>query len=428
MGDGRASTIASVVAPRGPPPVLVPRPVLAPPPVVRAPTWKEQRRGGVVARVVGGNGLSSVTPAAAARAAVRSSPRRSSRRRPDLAPPPSDVAHVAASSSNSSSLFPRGTAGMTLDGGVALDGDAAGGGGGATRSPSSSLLPFQANRGARGRTTVGWAMAIMLQPVLPFLLLVLAASAAAGLPGDRTLVFILAGQSNMSGRGGATSGTWDGVVPPECAPSPRILRLSPALRWEEAREPLHAGIDVGNVLGVGPGMPFAHAVLGTSGKVPPGAAAVGLVPCAQGGTPIANWTRGTELYERMVTRARAALDGCHGRGELAAMLWYQGEGDTMRRDDAERYQGRMEALVRDVRRDLGRPDLLVVQVGIATAQYNGKFLDRVREAQKAVTLAVPNIKYVDAMGLPIASDNTHLTTQAQVQLGNMLAKSYLETL
>jgi hypothetical protein len=44
------------------------------------------------------------------------------------------------------------------------------------------------------------------------------------------------------------------------------------------------------------------------------------------------------------------------------MLWYQGEADTMKREDAELYQGRMEAFVRDVRRDLGRPDLLVIQV------------------------------------------------------------------
>ncbi|CAN6272387.1 unnamed protein product [Urochloa humidicola] len=266
-----------------------------------------------------------------------------------------------------------------------------------------------------------------LQPVLPVLLLILlAASIAAGHPGgSRTLVFILAGQSNMSGRGGTTNVSWDGVVPPECAPSPRILRLSPALRWEEAREPLHAGIDVGTVFGIGPGMPFAHALLATNGKV--GAtAAVGLVPCAQGGTPIANWSLGTELYERMVTRARAATAGYNGGGELAAMLWYQGEADAMSREDAEHYRGRMEALVRDVRCDLGRPNLLVIQVGIATAQHHGKFLSLVRDAQRAVTL--PNVKYVDAMGLPVGSDRTHLTTKGQIQLGNMLAKSYIETL
>jgi hypothetical protein len=93
---------------------------------------------------------------------------------------------------------------------------------------------------------------------------------------------------------------------------------------------------------------------------------VGLVPCAQGGTPIANWSRGTDLYDRMVTRTRAAVAGTGGRGRLAAMLWFQGETDTIRREDALAYAGRMEAMVRDVRRDLAMPDLLVIQVCLST--------------------------------------------------------------
>uniref|UniRef100_A0A453MKQ4 Sialate O-acetylesterase domain-containing protein n=1 Tax=Aegilops tauschii subsp. strangulata TaxID=200361 RepID=A0A453MKQ4_AEGTS len=201
-------------------------------------------------------------------------------------------------------------------------------------------------------------------PAMPsILLLALLAATALGAGAVRTptLVFILAGQSNMGGRGGATlNNRWDGVVPRECAPSPRTLRLSPALRWEEAREPLHSGIDVGNVLGVGPGIPFAHALL----RAPacPKGAVVGLVPCAQGGTPIANWSRGSHLYDRMLTRARAAVAGTNGKGRVAAMLWFQGETDTIRREDALAYTGRMEALIRDVRRDLGIPNLLVIQV------------------------------------------------------------------
>jgi hypothetical protein len=37
------------------------------------------------------------------------------------------------------------------------------------------------------------------------------------------------------------------------------------------------------------------------------------------------------------------------------------------------------------------------QVGIATAQYNGKFLNRVRKAQKAVSSRLSNVMFVDAM-------------------------------
>ncbi|CAL4928504.1 unnamed protein product [Urochloa decumbens] len=271
-------------------------------------------------------------------------------------------------------------------------------------------------------------------PAPPLLLLLVLAFLGAGAAGwqTKTVVFLLAGQSNMGGRGGATSGrgtSWDGVVPPECRPSPRILRLSPELRWEEAREPLHAGIDAGNVVGIGPGMPFAHAVLRS--RRLPAHAAVGLVPCAQGATAIAAWSRGTHLYRRMLARARAALAQCpspsptpKGECHLAALLWYQGEADTISRRDADLYTARMEALVRDVRHDLNMPNLLVIQVGLATGQ--GKFVDLVRDAQKRVNL--PNVKYVDAKGLPVANDYTHLTTPAQVKLGNMLASSYLATL
>ncbi|WVZ61345.1 hypothetical protein U9M48_011241 [Paspalum notatum var. saurae] len=264
-------------------------------------------------------------------------------------------------------------------------------------------------------------------------LLVATATASASASATRTsrsapptLVFLLAGQSNMGGRGGATNGTWDGVVPPDCAPSPRILRLAPDLRWEQAREPLHAGIDLHNALGVGPGMPFARAVL-RARRLPPHAV-IGLVPCAQGATPITSWARATPLYDRMLARARAALllpSTASGKPpKLAALLWYQGEADTIRRQDAGLYTARMEAFVRDVRRDLAAPDLLVIQVGLATGQ--GRFVDLVRDAQRKVSL--PNVRYVDAKGLPVAADYTHLTTPAQVQLGRMLANAYLATL
>lgn len=261
-----------------------------------------------------------------------------------------------------------------------------------------------------------------MEMLLLLLLLASSPAALADVPPSDKLIFILAGQSNMAGRGGVVANRWDGVVPSDCAPSPAVLRLSPDLRWEQAREPLHQGIDLHNVLGVGPGMPFAHAVL-RSRRLPPHAA-VGLVPCAQGATPITSWSRGTELYERMLARARAALSLPGGDRELAALLWYQGEADTITRRDADLYTARMEAFVRDVRRDLNMPHLLVIQVGLATGQ--GKFIELVREAQRRVKL--PDVKYVDAKGLPIASDYTHLTTPAQVQLGKMLANAYLATL
>lgn len=67
-------------------------------------------------------------------------------------------------------------------------------------------------------------------------------------------IFLLAGQSNMSGLGGVVNNTWDGIVPQECSPNPNILKLDANLQWVEATEPLHADIDVNVTCGIDPGM------------------------------------------------------------------------------------------------------------------------------------------------------------------------------
>ncbi|KAL5561295.1 hypothetical protein UlMin_031042 [Ulmus minor] len=238
---------------------------------------------------------------------------------------------------------------------------------------------------------------------------------------EKKPIFILSGQSNMAGRGGVIRNHshhhqkyWDGVVPPECQPHPSILRLSAKLQWEIAHESLHADIDSKKVCGLGPGMSFANAVRERVGLTP-----IGLVPCAVGGTAIKQWARGEHLYDNMVKRARESVKG---GGEIRALLWYQGESDTATQHDADAYQGKMEKLIEDVREDLGLPCLPIIQVAILSG-IDSKNIEIVREAQ--LGLNVPNVVCVDAKGLELKEDNLHLTTQAQVQLGQMLAQAYL---
>lgn len=174
-------------------------------------------------------------------------------------------------------------------------------------------------------------------------------------------IFILAGQSNMAGRGGVTNDTktntqiWDAVVPPQCQPNPSILRLNAELTWVQAHEPLHVDIDVNKTNGVGPGLPFANAILT---KVP-NFGLIGLVPCAIGGTNISEWRKGSSLYEQMIRRSQLAL---RSGGVIRAVLWYQGESDTASLDDAKSYKQRSEKLFTDLRSDLQAPLLPIIRV------------------------------------------------------------------
>jgi hypothetical protein len=231
-------------------------------------------------------------------------------------------------------------------------------------------------------------------------------------------IFVLSGQSNMAGRGGVYDSHWDHFLPHECQPHPSILRLNSHLQWEQARDPLHADIDERKVCGTGPGMIFANTIL--KHFKDPEKARIGLVPCAIGGTAIKEWEKDSSLYENMIARTKAALN--HG-GILRAILWYQGESDTLSDQDANSYKHNLERLIHDIRSDLQHPDLLFIQVAITVGDppYS-ELVQKVREAQLGVN--IPNVYYADAKGLPLKEDKLHLTTEAQVQLGKMLADVY----
>ncbi|XP_060172035.1 uncharacterized protein LOC132603136 isoform X1 [Lycium barbarum] len=189
-------------------------------------------------------------------------------------------------------------------------------------------------------------------------------------------VFILSGQSNMAGRGGVEKHHWDGVVPNECSPdASRIFRLSTHLHWEVAREPLHHDIDSKKTCGVGPGMSFANAI---KDRVE----AIGLVPCAVGGTAIKEWAHGEHLYVNMVKRARAAM---HHGGEIKALLWYQGESDTLSQHCADTYKANMEKLIHNVRADLHLPSLPIIQEQRAAIAEQGIAIARLQNGGDEAT-------------------------------------------
>ncbi|KAG9440341.1 hypothetical protein H6P81_020506 [Aristolochia fimbriata] len=233
-------------------------------------------------------------------------------------------------------------------------------------------------------------------------------------PGGKN-VFVLAGQSNMAGRGGVVNERWDGIVPGECRPSTRIFRLNARLEWEQAREPLHADIDYSKTNGIGPGMAFANQMVSDDRWM----GAVGLVPCAVGGTNISQWRRGGRLYRDLVKRAEESI---RGGGGIRGLVWYQGESDTRVEPDANSYKGKMEKFIRDLRFDLHFPTLPVIQVALASGE--GPYIEKVRQAQLGIDL--PGVVTVDAKGLPLEEDNLHLTAGSQVKLGKNLADAYLK--
>lgn len=157
-------------------------------------------------------------------------------------------------------------------------------------------------------------------------------------------VFIVAGQSNASGRG-----TSNQVY----AGSPAARLFGNDYAWKNLTDPTDSGIgqvdsisdDTANNPG-GSVWPLIATSYLTSQGIP-----VAFVPCAKGGTAIASWQPGvdhqdrTTLYGSMVYRALQT--GCK------TVLWWQGERDAVLGTSQASYSSDLVSLANAINTDLG---------------------------------------------------------------------------
>ena len=258
-----------------------------------------------------------------------------------------------------------------------------------------------------GRKAAGlglWAMLASL-PALP--------AAAAAAPD----IFLLAGQSNMSGRGSLAE-----LAEAERRVDPQIRLYGNDGRFRPALDPLDdAGgqkdpVSADAQAAVGPGLFFARALKRLNGRP------ILLVPCAKGGSSIRRWEAGggrDTLYGSCLARARSA------GGRIKGILWYQGESDSESVESASRWSEAFAALVAAFRRDLVAKRLPVVFVQLADPPARADRAPRypgwrvVQDRQAALRL--PCSAMVRTAGLPRLDDELHLTSAAQRVLGARLA-------
>ncbi|MBN2355988.1 sialate O-acetylesterase, partial [candidate division KSB1 bacterium] len=246
-------------------------------------------------------------------------------------------------------------------------------------------------------------------------------------------VWILAGQSNMQGRG-----ELEGIE----EPSIFVHAYGFDEHWNIASEPLHWLLDSidpvhhrgleGEALekrrqaekayattGAGLGLTFAKTMVEATG------APVGLVPCAHGGTSMEQWNPekrdegGLSLYGSMYRRFQAV------GGRIKGILWYQGEAEC-NAHAAPLYTERMKKLVAAIRRDFNDADLpfYLVQLGrYITASENHAWSD-IREQQRLLPQQLPYVGVAAAIDLTM-DDAIHIGTAGLKRLGHRLAQLVL---
>jgi hypothetical protein len=234
-------------------------------------------------------------------------------------------------------------------------------------------------------------------------------------------IYLLTGQSNMSGRG-----LVEELTPQERTADPSIQvygndeQIRPALDpLDDATGQVDAISSDAGLAAVGPGMFFARATRALRPKP------ILLVPCAKGGSSMAQWTPGggrDTLYGSCLARARAV------GGNPKGILWYQGETDAGQAASAQAWRAAFETLVARFRADLGSQRLPIVIVQLADPPSPAVSAPKTYPGWAAIQAVQAGplpacVAMVSGKGLPKKPDDLHLTTAAQRDLGPRLAQA-----
>lgn len=239
---------------------------------------------------------------------------------------------------------------------------------------------------------------------------------------SRRLTLVLAGQSNMAGRGGLLRNSdlqaWE--FHPKSTLEKRLARengfqaadlrthrLNVQGAWETpACEPLHIDVDVKKTCGIGPGLVLADHLVHHHPSLH-----VNLIPAAVGGSGSREWMNG--LYSSMRERV-AKIDAPD------VFLWYQGETDALHEEDSGlHYEAFLRDLFAKVRSDFGK-NIVIVVILITGVAEKLPFLEQVRQSQRNACLQDGRVLTVDALGCELRQDQIHLSTAGQVELARRI--------
>jgi hypothetical protein len=202
--------------------------------------------------------------------------------------------------------------------------------------------------------------------------------------------FLLIGQSNMAGRGHL-----DEALPIDKT-NIRVLRNG---RWQPMYRPVTCDRSFS---GVCLAESFAERYAATYGVT------AGLIPCADGGTSLAQWAPGGLLYDHAVAMARLAMRTSH----LVGILWHQGEADCAP-VPSPTFSTRLTALIESLRRDLGAPEIPFIIGALGdfladrTVSPGLAYYPAINALLEEVASTVPHCAFVPAHGLTANEDNLH---------------------
>ena len=227
--------------------------------------------------------------------------------------------------------------------------------------------------------------------------------------------FLMLGQSNMAGRG--DFGEVAQIDNPLC----KMLRNGHFIPMREPINPDRGIFDYFHS-GVGLAASFADEYAKHFNEE------IGLIPCADGGTMLAEWQPGEILYDHAVAQARLAQRS----SEIVGILWHQGESDSNEKEKAETYRARFLYMISSLLKDLSLPEdtpIVMGELGEFVSFYKDgtyTYYKDINATFHALAEEKESFAVASAEGLPCKADGIHFTSAAYRELGIRYFKEYLK--
>jgi hypothetical protein len=218
-------------------------------------------------------------------------------------------------------------------------------------------------------------------------------------------IYLLAGQSNMMGRGKTQE------LPSNYKSTPSNVRFY----YQGRPKPL------AKMAYFGPEVTFAHEVA----KAFPNDQHV-IIKAVGTGSSIKQWQRGKPLYYSLLRQLQLAMPQYFysKKQPVEAIVWMQGEQDA-RSGDAFKYQPQIKQFITSLRTDIAAPNSLVVIGQVNPKAPAFRLLKIVQAGQAQVAHSLPNTVLVTTEGLGTTFDLVHYNAQGQMELGKRLAQAYI---
>lgn len=226
-------------------------------------------------------------------------------------------------------------------------------------------------------------------------------------------VFILAGQSNMAGRGK--------VEPMDTISNPRILTINKTGELILAKEPLH--FYEPTLTGLDCGLSFGKKLL----NYIPDSVSILLLPTAVGGSAIQQWI-GDETYRNVSLfsnfKEKTAIGKQHGI--IKAILWHQGESDAASPETIEIYDKQLGVLFSKFRAEVGNPTLSICYGRLGPFSKTDKSWQAINAKMEDYQKTDPFSYLIQTKNLNHKGDFIHFDAEGQRAMGISYAKAFLQ--